>query len=308
MEEKIAVIGGGPAGIIAAGTAAQRGKIVTLFERNNFLGKKLLITGGGRCNITNLCSIEALIENVVTNKEFLYSAFYTFTNEDIINLLNKYGLETKIEATNRVYPKSNKSADVLNAFLRYLEDYNVNIKLNSEIVNIVKDKHGKFILFFKDENKAYFDKVIIATGGKTYTQTGSTGAGYVFAKKFGHTIEKLKPSLVPLEIKENWTHKLQGLSLSNVKLNAYICNKKINEEIGDLIFTHYGISGPVVLRMSNYLNKYDNENIKLKLDLKPSISIEELNKKLIKLFNDNSKKHLKNCLNILLPNRMIDVI
>ncbi|KNF07443.1 hypothetical protein CLPU_17c00680 [Gottschalkia purinilytica] len=311
MEEKVAIIGGGPAGMIAAGIAGSRGKNITLFEKNQKLGKKLFITGKGRCNITNNGDIEDLIQSVVVNNTFLYSAFYTFTNQDIIDLLNKYGVRTKVERGNRVFPESDKSSDVIKALEKFLNDNNVNIKLNTEIKDIIKDnENGLFSIKTQNNEILKFNKVIIATGGKSYEQTGSTGDGYKFSKKFNHTIIDLKPALVPCEVKENWITELQGLSLKNVTISAYTENKKIFEEFGEMIFTHYGISGPIVLTMSNYINKYisKSNDIKIKIDLKPALDFKKLESRLIKDFEKYSKKQFKNALNELLPKKLIPVI
>lgn len=308
MTERVGVIGGGPAGIIAAGTAGSRGKNVFLFEKNSKLGKKLFITGKGRCNITNACDIQDLIENVVVNNSFLYSAFYSFTNNDIIELLNKYGLKTKIERGNRVFPVSDKSSDVIKALQKYLIDKGVNIVLNKEVKGIVRNEYGKFKLIFTDGDVQEFDKIILATGGKSYQQTGSTGDGYRFATGFNHKIIELKPALVPCEIKESWITDLQGLSLKNVKLFACINNKRIYEEFGEMIFTHYGISGPIVLTMSNYINKYIDKEIRIIIDFKPALTEEKLENRILNDFNKNINKQFKNTLNDLLPKKLIPII
>lgn len=239
--EKIGVIGGGPAGIMAAGFAASKGKCVTLIEKNDELGKKLFITGKGRCNITNASPIEDFFENIISNNTFLYSSFYSFTNEDIITLLESYGLKIKVERGNRVFPFSDKSSDVIKIFEKFLVANNVKLLLN-KVVKDVDFKKNKFIVNFHDDTKGFFDKLVIATGGKSYPLTGSTGDGYIFAKKLGHKIEPLKPSLVPIETEEEWVKDAQGLSLKNVKLTACIDQKKIHEEFGEMLFTHYGIS------------------------------------------------------------------
>lgn len=308
MNDLIAVIGGGPAGIIAAATAGSLGKKVFLFEKNNKLGKKLFITGKGRCNITNACEIEELIENVVVNNTFLYSAFYSFTNTDIVQILNKYGVNTKVERGNRVFPVSDKSSDVIKALEKYLIDNGVEIDYNKEVKYINKTDYDDFELVFSDNTKKKFNKVIIATGGKSYQQTGSTGDGYYFAKLLGHTIVELKPALVPCEIKENWIKSLQGLSLKNIKISAYADKKKIFEDFGELIFTHYGISGPVVLTMSNFINRYIEKNIKIFIDLKPALSDEKLEMRILRDFEKYSKKQFKNSLDDLLPRKLIPII
>jgi len=303
MEIRVGVIGGGPAGIIASGMAASKGHIVTLIERNERLGKKLFITGKGRCNITNSLPIEDFFDNVITNKEFLYSSFYSFNNEDILQLLSKYGLETKIERGNRVFPKSDKSSDVIKAFESFLLKNNVDIHLNTRALKIDR-KSEKFIVH-TNIGQFEFDKLIIATGGKSYPATGSTGDGYVFAKSFGHNIKELKPSLVPIEINEPWVKDLMGLSLKNVKLSAFNNKRLVFEDFGEMIFTHYGISGPIVLSMSNYLNKFDNRDIRIFLDLKPALDFDKLNNRILRDFDKYINKQINNSLDNLLPQRLI---
>lgn len=308
LKNRIAVIGGGPAGMIAAATAGALGKNVFIFEKNNKLGKKLFLTGKGRCNITNAGEVEDLIENVVSNKSFLYSAFYSFTNNDIIELLSKFGVDTKIERGNRVFPVSNKSSDVIKALEKYLSHEKVEIVLNKEVKYIEKRDNDNFRIEFSDSEEQYFDRVIIATGGKSYQQTGSTGDGYYFAQNFGHTIIDLRPALVPCEISEEWVKKLQGLALKNVKISAYVGKTKIFEDFGELLFTHYGISGPIVLTMSNYINRYIGEKIYIVVDLKPALSDEKLEARILRDFEKYSKKQFKNSLDDLLPRKLIPVI
>lgn len=310
MKSRVAVIGGGPAGMIAAGFAGRTENEVTIFEKNEKLGKKLFITGKGRCNITNSSDIENLIENVVVNNSFLYSAFYSFTNDDIVELLEKYGLKTKVERGNRVFPVSDKSSDVIKTLEKFLKDNGVSVQLNSEITHIKKDaKRNVFIIEFKDGRRETFDKVIVTTGGKSYEQTGSTGDGYDIAKSFGHTIVKLKPALVPCELKNSFIEELQGLSLRNVELSAYVDDKKVFEEFGEMIFTHYGISGPLVLTMSNYINKYVGKGkIEMSIDLKPALDDAKLENRLLNDFEKYSKKQFKNALGDLLPSKLIPVI
>jgi hypothetical protein len=307
MEEKVGVIGGGPAGIVSAGFAGSKGKSVTLIEKNNRIGKKLFITGKGRCNITNASPIEDFFENVITNYTFLYSSFYSFTNRDIITLLESYGLKTKVERGNRVFPLSDKSSDVIKAFNKFLEANNVNILLNKKVKDIYF-KEGKFIVIFGDETKESFDKLVIATGGKSYPLTGSTGDGYTFARKLGHSIEPLKPSLVPIETKEEWVKEVQGLSLKNVKLKASADGKMIHEEFGEMLFTHYGISGPIVLSMSNHINTCINKNIKLFIDLKPALTDEKLDKRILRDFEEFKNRQINNSLGKLLPQKLIPII
>ncbi len=307
MAETVGVIGGGPAGIIAAGTAASKGRKVALIEKNNKIGKKLYITGKGRCNITNSSPIEDFFDNIVTNYQFLYSALYSFTNIDILNLLSKYGLKVKVERGNRVFPISDKSSDVIKTFEKFLKDNGVEILFNFEVRNISK-KGNKFIVMGKNGEKLFFDKIIICTGGKSYPSTGSTGDGYNFAQNFGHRIIPLKPSLVPSETVESWVKDLQGLTLKNVRLSAYSGGKKIYEDFGEMLFTHFGISGPIVLTMSNYINKYDGKRIDLKIDLKPALSRDKLDERILRDFDLYKNKHISNGLKDLLPKKMIPII
>ncbi|NLV88587.1 MAG: NAD(P)/FAD-dependent oxidoreductase [Tissierellia bacterium] len=306
MIEKIGVIGAGPAGIIAAGVAGSRGKDVTLIEKNDRIGKKLFITGKGRCNITNNAPIEEFFDKVMRNKNFLYSSFYSFNNRDIIYLLESLGVKTKVERGNRVFPVSDKSSDVIKALEKFLTNNNVKLLLNSK-VDYIYMKDNKFVVVIgKDE--ITFDKIIISTGGKSYPRTGSTGDGYRFAKNFGHTITDLMPSLVPVEIEEDWVKDLQGLSLRNVTLRAQVKDKKLYEEFGEMLFTHYGISGPIVLSMSNYLHNYLDEKIHFFIDLKPALDEKKLDSRLLRDFNLNNNKQIKNGLDDLLPKKIIPII
>lgn len=306
MKERICVVGGGPAGIIAAGIAGSLGKDVTLIEKNERIGKKLFITGKGRCNITNNSPIEDFFDNVMNNKNFLYSSFYTFSNQDILSLLEKYGLKTKVERGNRIFPASDKSSDVIKTFEKFLTDNNVNLMLNTNI-NSIQKLDNKFIIKTKRGNLT-FDKVVIATGGKSYPTTGSIGDGYNFAEKLGHKIIPIKPSLVPIEIEEDSIKSLQGLSLRNVTITASSKDKIIYEEFGEMIFTHYGISGPIVISMSNYLHRYTGGKIQLFIDLKPALSMEQLNDRLLRDFQLYNNKQVKNSLNDLLPQKLIPFI
>lgn len=306
MNERIAVIGGGPAGIIAAGTIGSRGKNVTLLEKNEKLGKKLFITGKGRCNITNAAPVDELFEYINTNRNFLYSSLYSFTNDHIVELLESFGLKTKVERGNRVFPASDKSSDVIKALEKYLKKNNVKIMLSSNVENIVYNK-GLFLVTISGKDYE-FDKLVIATGGVSYPGTGSTGDGFNFARRMGHTIVSLRPSLVPVEISGDWLKNLQGTSLRNVNLSAYIGKKLIGEEFGEMIFTNFGISGPIVLSISNLINKYTNKELKLEIDFKPALSVEKLNNRLLRDFEIYSNKQLKNALNDLLPQKLIPLV
>lgn len=303
MMERIAVIGGGPAGIIAAGIIGSRGKEVVLIEKNEKLGKKLFITGKGRCNITNAAPIEELFDSINTNRNFLYSSLYSFTNENIIELLEGFGLKTKVERGNRVFPESDKSSDVIKAFEKFLNKNKVKIMLGSRVKNLLYNNTTFHITIGEEEHE--FDKVVIATGGVSYPSTGSTGDGLQFAQAMGHKIIPLKPSLVPIEIHSEWIKELQGVSLKNVNLSAYCGTKLIKEEFGEMIFTHYGISGPIVLSLSNGINQYINKELKLELDFKPALSVEKLNNRILRDFELYSNKQLKNALNDLLLQKLI---
>lgn len=304
---KVAIIGGGPAGVICAGEASKKGNEVFLFEKNNRLLKKLLITGKGRCNITNSSDISDFFDNIPVNKEFLYSAFYTFTNEDIIKLLENEGLKTKNERGNRVFPVSDKAGDVADALERYLRKTNAKIFLNAEVKNIEK-KNDKFILTI-DKKVWEFDKVVIATGGLSYPVTGSTGDGYKFSEKLGHKITDLTPGLVPLTAKEEFCKEITGLSLRNVAVKLKSNNKVIFEYFGEMMFTPYGVTGPLAISASSHLNKknIDNENF-LYIDLKPALSEKQLDDRILRDFKEFLNKDFANSLNKLLPKSIISVI
>lgn len=303
MNKKICVIGAGPAGIIASSIAASRGLDVTLLEKNGRIGRKLFITGKGRCNITNGAPIDEFFDNIITNKNFLYSSLYSFTNEDIISLLKRYGLEIKIERGNRIFPQSDKSSDVIKTLERFVNDNGVKVKLNSTVKSIYYNDDTFYVKVNEESMK--FDRLIIATGGKSYPATGSTGDGYDFAKKLGHTIIPLKPSLIPIVVDCEWIKDLQGLSLKNVNLKTFKDEKMIHEEFGEMIFTHYGISGPIVLSTSNYINKYQNNNILFKIDFKPALDFNKLDDRILRDFELYKNKHIKNSLDDLLPQRII---
>ena len=315
---KVLIIGGGPSGMIAAISSSQdKNNEVILFEKMNMLGKKLLITGKGRCNITSSIDIHEFIQNITGNGKFMYSAFENFTNDDIINLLNKNGVKTKVERGNRVFPASDKSIDVRNALERELKTRNVKIKLNTKVKSILADDNKAVGIELEGGEKVYADKIILATGGKSYPLTGSTGDGYIMAKKLGHTIITPKGSLVPLTSKDNDVKSLQGLSLRNVKiiLKDIEKNKKIYEDFGEMLFTHFGVSGPTILSSSAHLLRYKNseelmknDKIKLFIDLKPALTNEQLDLRIRRDFDENKNKQFKNSLDKLLPKKMIEVI
>lgn len=321
---RVAVIGGGPAGMMAAIAASKYNNEVYLLEKNSKLGRKLLITGKGRCNITSSLNIKDFIQNVPGNGKFLYSAFDSYSNLDIINLLKENGVNVKEERGNRIFPVSDKSLDILNVFEKELKKHHVKIKFNAKVTNIELENDQVKYISYIDENelikKIAVDKVVIATGGKTYSATGSTGDGYELARKLGHTITKIRPSLVPLTVKGeslNICKGLQGLSLKNtsIKILDESKNKIIYEDFGEMLFTHFGVSGPIILSASAHLIRYKNidellkqDKIKLEIDLKPALSLEKLDLRIQRDFNEEKNKEYKNSLNNLLPQKLINVI
>ncbi len=314
---KVIVIGGGPAGMIAAITAAKNGNEVILLEKNKNLGKKLLITGKGRCNITNAIPMEEFIRNIPGNGKFLYSVFQNFTNQDIICMMKENGLLVKKERGNRIFPITDKSIDVLNVFLKELKKYQVVIKNNSNVKHIlVKDNQVTGVILSGGE-KIKANKVILATGGKSYPLTGSTGDGYILAKALGHTIEKIQGSLVPLEADKKICQALQGLSLKNVKIQVKDTQnqKMIYEDFGEMLFTHFGVSGPIILSASAHILRYKDidellkeRKIILSIDLKPALDKETLDKRIRRDFLVFKNKDFKNSLERLLPQKMIPQI
>ncbi|HEY9061785.1 MAG TPA: NAD(P)/FAD-dependent oxidoreductase [Pseudobacteroides sp.] len=309
MKRKVFVVGGGPAGIMAAGKAAELGNEVVLFEKNDRLGKKILISGKGRCNITNNTDIEGLIKNTPGNGNFLYSSFYTFSNQDLIAMLNGLGLETKVERGERVFPVSDSSKDVVDALWRFLKIKGVSVRLSTPIDNVdIKD--GKVTgVVTRDGRKLECDSVVIATGGISYPGTGSTGDGYKIAKGLGHHVIDLKPSLVPLLAKEKWVKDLQGLSLKNVAITLKNSKgKKVYNDFGEMLFTHFGVSGPLILSASRHILDYDYKDVVLSIDLKPALNEEKLYDRLTRDFEKYSRKQFKNALDDLLPSKMIPII
>lgn len=306
---RVIVIGGGPAGIMAAGIAAQRGNEVALLEKNERLGKKLSISGKGRCNITNDTDVEGLIENTPGNGNFLYSAFYTFSNHDLIKFMNDLGLDTKVERGGRVFPTSDSSKDVLHALQLFLNKNNVKVFTEAPVKKILV-ADGKVIGVERLNGSIMeSDTVILAVGGMSYPGTGSTGDGYDMVKKLGHTVTSLKPSLVPLITKEEWIKELQGLSLKNIAVSfKNNSGKEIYSDFGEMIFTHFGVSGPVILSASRHLLSYDFKDIKLSIDLKPGLSEEKLDERIQRDFDKYSRKQFKNSLDDLLPQKLIPVI
>ena len=346
---KVLIIGGGPAGMVAAISSAQNGNEVTILEKMNMLGKKLLITGKGRCNITSSIPIEDFIKNIPGNGMFLYSAFHNFDNNDILKLLKKEGVETKVERGNRVFPVSDKSIDVQQALIRTIKKLNIKVILNAKVekilvndekidkkqennkqhtakdekININNEKTvcGIKINLNGKETTIWADKIILATGGKSYPGTGSTGDGYRIAEELGHSITKIRPSLVPLVASKNngleICQKMQGLSLRNVGilLKDVTKNKVIYEDFGEMLFTHFGVSGPTILSSSAHLLRYKNVDellksgkIILSIDLKPALTEEKLDERILRDFGEEKNKDFKNSLDKLLPQKMIETI
>ena len=319
----VIVIGGGPAGMMSAITAAKENNNVIILEKMNSCGRKLLITGKGRCNITSSLSMDDFIKNTPGNGKFLYSCFQNFTNEDIIQMLKNNGVKTKEERGNRIFPVSDKSLDVLNAFEKEMEKNNVKVitKANVKKINIENEKVTG-VTFEKDGlNKTFkADKVILATGGKSYSATGSTGDGYKIAEYLGHNIVRIRPSLVPLQTNGRnlkICKQMQGLSLRNIKMKLIDSskNKTIYEDFGELLFTHFGVSGPTILSSSAHLLRYknvdellNNGTIKLIIDLKPALDEEKLNLRILRDFEKEKNKSFKNSLNDLLPKKLIDTV
>ena len=305
----VAVVGGGAAGMMAAIVAARNGHKVQLFEKNEKLGKKVYITGKGRCNITNAADLEQIFANVVTNRKFLYSAFYGFDNQQTIQFFEELGVRTKIERGERVFPVSDKSSDVIQGMQRELNRLGVKLSLQTEVAGI-KQKDGQVEgILLADGKFVSAGAVIVATGGLSYPSTGSTGDGYRFAKNMGHTVTKLSQALVPFQTKEEYVRDMQGLSLRNVSLQLFAGKKKIFEDFGEMLFTHFGVSGPLVLSASSYASNYiDKEELTIVLDFKPALTKEQLDARIVRDFSEMQNKQFKNALDKLLPKKMIPVI
>ena len=328
---KVIVIGGGPAGMFAAYFAAKNGHKVTLLEQNEKLGKKLYITGKGRCNITNASDMEDLFENICSNEKFLYSAFYSFTNDQVVDFFESYGLRTKVERGNRVFPVSDHSSDVIATLSKALRDVGVEVKLYTKVTKLLTeeyhDEHGEVVIAEKksgivkqlikgvvleDKTTMSADAVVLATGGISYPSTGATGDGYRFAEGLNHKIVEPSPSLVPFEIQESWVMEMQGLALKNVAMTIERDGKNIYSDFGEMLFTHFGVSGPMILSASAsikaaYFKDFANE-MKLKIDLKPALDKEQLDKRILKDFEEAKNKQYKNSIQKLLPSKMIPII
>ena len=337
----IVVIGAGAAGTMAAITAAKAGHQVTLLEKNEKIGKKIFITGKGRCNVTNACEVEDLFSNVMEHDKFLYSAIYGFDNQAVMQFFENAGCKLKVDRGQRVFPESDHSSDVIRALDTQLKLSGVNLLLNREVdsvltqklaeeeeqpegaieqsqdkykkkkVNKNKKKQNAVVTGVKLKNKEVIsaDCVIIATGGISYVLTGSTGDGYRFAKDCGHSIAELSPALVPFQIAEDWCKELQGLSLRNVTATVEVEGKKIYSDFGEMLFTHYGVSGPLMLSASSYyVHKAKGKNAKLYIDLKPALSKEQLDKRILREFDENKNKQFKNAITSLFPSKLLPIM
>lgn len=306
---KVLIIGGGAAGMMAAISAAESGKSVELFEKNEKLGKKLFITGKGRCNITNAADLEDFFPAVTSNPKFLYSAFYSFTNEQVIALFERLGVRTKVERGGRVFPVSDHSSDVIQALRGEMDRLGVNVHLRAEVKNLIIDERAAKGVTLSDGRKVYGDAVIVATGGISYPSTGSTGDGYRFAGKCGHKVTELSPSLVPMEVKEWYAGELMGLSLRNIEIRITDGKKKMYQEFGEMLFTHYGVTGPVILSASSIVgNRLKDKELTLHIDLKPALTEEQLDKRVLREFEANHNRQFKNAVDSLFPAKLRPVM
>ena len=295
--------------MFAAVHASDKGHEVHLFEKNEKLGKKLYITGKGRCNITNACDVEELFQAVIGNPKFLYSSFYTYTNQNVIDFFENEGLATKIERGNRVFPVSDHSSDVIRTLSEAMRKRGVQVHLNQKVEKVLQ-KDGTFDgIVLEDGKTVKGDSCIIATGGLSYPSTGSTGDGYRWAEALGHKVTEQSPGLVPLEAKESWVKALQGLSLRNVNVTVLDGRKKYYEEFGELLFTHFGVSGPTVISASSIVGQMlKKKELTLTIDLKPALSEEQLDKRLLRDFEEQKNKQFKNALGGLFPSKLIPVM
>lgn len=295
--------------MMAAISAAESGKSVELFEKKEKLGKKLFITGKGRCNITNAADLEDFFPAVTSNPKFLYSAFYSFTNEQVIALFERLGVRTKVERGGRVFPVSDHSSDVIQALRGEMDRLGVNVHLRAEVKNLIIDERAAKGVTLSDGRKVYGDAVIVATGGISYPSTGSTGDGYRFAGKCGHKVTELSPSLVPMEVKEWYAGELMGLSLRNIEIRITDGKKKLYQEFGEMLFTHYGMTGPVILSASSIVgNRLKDKELTLHIDLKPALTEEQLDKRVLREFEANHNRQFKNAVDSLFPAKLRPVM
>ena len=310
--KNVVITGGGPAGMMAAIIAARQGFKVTLVEKNEKLGKKLFITGKGRCNITNAGDTEDLFNSIVTNRKFMFSSFNGFSNYDTLGFFDELGLHIKIERGNRVFPESDHSSDVIGALNRELKRLSVDVRLNTEVKDIIVNggkATGVVVKCSGKESTIQADNVIVATGGNSYQSTGSTGDGYRFARKLGHSVTPILPALVPFNVAEDWESDLQGLSLKNVSIVVLDGKQEIYSDFGEMLFTHFGVSGPLILSASSFAARRIKEHpLQLVIDLKPALSQEQLDERILRDFDEEKNKAFKNSLDKLLPKKMIPVI
>lgn len=303
--KKVLVIGGGAAGMMAAVAAAGNGAQVLLLEKNEKLGKKLFITGKGRCNITNAADLEDLFSAVVSNPKFLYSSFYSFTNDQVISFFEELGVQTKVERGGRVFPVSDHSSDVIRALEREMDRLGVEIRLRTEVKELIIENSTVKGVLLSSGKKMYVDAVIAATGCISYPSTGSTGDGYRFAGQCGHKVTELLPSLVPMEVKEWYARELMGLSLRNIEIRVTDGKKKLYQEFGEMLFTHYGVTGPVILSASSIVGKKLKEKeLTLHIDLKPALTEEQLDKRVLREFEENHNRQFKNAVDSLFPSKL----
>lgn len=308
---KILVIGAGAAGCMAAITAGRAGHEVTVLEKNEKIGKKIFITGKGRCNVTNACEVEDLFRNVLENSKFLYSAIYGFDNQAVMQFFEDGGCKLKIERGLRVFPESDHSSDILRVLEQEMRKAGVKLCLKSEVKRLLFDKDMTRVsgVELANKEKLSADYVIVCTGGCSYVLTGSTGDGYQFAKSAGHTVTPLSPALVPFTIKEAWCKQLQGLSLKNVSATVCVDGKNIYSDFGEMLFTHYGVSGPLMLSASSYYaHKAKGREAVITIDLKPALTKEQLDKRILRDFDENKNKQLKNVIPALYPAKLVPVI
>ncbi len=302
---KILVIGGGAAGMAAAIFAARNGNEVHLYEKNEKLGKKIYITGKGRCNVTNASDMDTLFASVMSNPKFLYSSFYSFTNEQVMDLFEELGVSLKVERGNRVFPVSDHSSDIIFALQREMQRQGVDICLHTEVKELIVEDNVCKGLLLKNGKKVYGDACIVATGGISYQSTGSTGDGYRFAKNVGHKVTELLPALVPMEVKEWYAKELQGLSLRNVTATIYDGKKRVYEDFGEMLFTHFGVSGPLIISASSKVGKKLQKNpLTLSIDLKPALTKEQLDQRVLRDFEENRNKLFKNAIDKLFPAKL----
>ncbi|MCR4587370.1 MAG: NAD(P)/FAD-dependent oxidoreductase [Lachnospiraceae bacterium] len=305
---KIIVVGGGPAGMMAAYAAASNGAEVVLLEKNEKLGKKLFITGKGRCNVTNYCDLEQLFRNILTNPKFLNSSIRQFTNQDVYDFFNDRGCALKVERGDRVFPESDHSSDVIRTMEKALKELQVKILLNTGVKEILVKDEKAYGVKLEDNTELEGDSVILAMGGKSYVSTGSDGYGFTLAHRLGHHVVTPQPGLVPLEVREGWVKDLQGLSLRNVELKLINHNGKVvYKELGEMLFTHFGVSGPLILSASSYLKEKEGPYI-LRINLKPGLSEDMLDARLLRDFEENNHKEFKNALGKLFPTKLIPVM